>query len=260
MLDDEKLKPKKPLSDEDVIFAEYSDRPIFDDEDDTSVLTVNKGEEQKAVFAEPEEGEADAPSGDACLKGKIEAVLFITGKALTIQEIAEIVETPVREAEDALIELVQDFAFRENTALEIDDTDGYILQVREEYSAIVNKMMPLEISAAELRTLSAIALKGPVLQSDLVELRGAVIYEHIPQLLARKLVSKKREGRSFVLNVTRNFYEYFKLLGEKKDLKGLVEKLGRESGRRRANLETDADDDASDLIDETENTREEAVS
>src|SRR5262249_55656386 len=159
---------------------------------------------------EPEEEEAPAEtasSANACLKGKIEAVLFITGKALSVAEIAEIVGASVAETEDELIGLIQDMGFREGSALEIDDTDGYILQVKEEYSDIVNKMMPLEISAAELRTLSAIALKGPVLQSDLVELRGAIIYEHIPTLLERKLVSKRREGRSFVLNVTRNFYE-----------------------------------------------------
>ena len=245
---------KKQLSDDDVIFADYKPHPLFndEDEDDTSSITITReGKEEKAIFAEPEEEAQTAESSSAaCLKGKIEAVLFITGKALTVQEIAEIVGASVTETEDELIGLIQDMSFREGSALEIDDTDGYILQVKEEYADIVNKMMPLEISAAELRTLSAIALKGPVLQSDLVELRGAIIYEHIPTLLERKLISKRREGRSFVVNVTRNFYEYFKLMGDKKELKGLVEKLGREPGRRRVSDTPDntADDDASDLI------------
>ncbi len=162
------------------------------------------------------------------LKGKIEAALFITGKALSLAEIAEIVETDPERVEEALGELIQDYAFREDSAMEVDDTDGYILQVREEYSDVVNKMMPLEISAAELRTLSAIAIKAPILQSDLIEVRGSTAYDHIANLLKRKLISKRREGRSYVLNVTRNFYEYFKLMGDKKELQELVAQLGAE--------------------------------
>src|SRR5689334_10206932 len=113
------------------------------------------------------------PEGQS-LKGRIEAVLFLTGKALKISEIAELVGAPIEDVEFALVELMGDF--RSESALEVDDTDGYILQVKEEYSDIVHQMMPLEISAAELRTLSAIAIKAPVIQSDLIALRGAVAY------------------------------------------------------------------------------------
>lgn len=162
------------------------------------------------------------------LKGRIEAVLFITGKALSLSEIAEIIEAPVDDVELAMMELMGDYGFREGSALEIDDTDGYILQVREEYADIVNKMMPLELSAAEIRTLSAIALKAPVLQSDLIEWRGASAYDHIANLLKHKLITKRREGRSYLLNVTKHFYEYFKLVGDKKELSALVQLIGKE--------------------------------
>lgn len=171
------------------------------------------------------------------LKGRIEAVLFLTGKALSLAEIVELVEAPYEETELALVELMGDYNFRDGSALEVDDTDGYILQVKEEYGDIVNKMMPLEMSAAELRTLSAIAIKAPVLQSDLIEWRGSVAYEHIAQLLQRKLITKRREGRSYILNVTRNFHEYFKLTADKKDLASLVKLIGKEeSGKKTSEL------------------------
>lgn len=163
------------------------------------------------------------------LKGRIEAVLFMTGKALSVQDIAEMIEAPYEETEFALMELMGDYNFREESSLEIDDTDGYILQVKEEYGDMVNKMMPLEMSAAELRTLSAIAIKAPVLQSDLIEWRGATAYDHIANLLKRKLITKRREGRSYILNVTRNFHEYFKLTADKKDLAHLVKLIGKEN-------------------------------
>lgn len=162
------------------------------------------------------------------LKGRIEAVLFMTGKALTLLDIAELLEAPLEDVEFALIELMGDYNFRDGSSLEIDDTDGYILQVKEEYGDIVNKMMPLEMSAAELRTLSAIAIKAPVLQSDLIEWRGSVAYDHIANLLQRKLITKRREGRSYLLNVTRHFHEYFKLTADKKALANLVMLIGKE--------------------------------
>lgn len=178
---------------------------------------------------EPKIPTIELPPGQT-LKGRIEAVLFMTGKALTLGDIAALIDAPYEETEMALVELMGDYNFREESSLEIDDTDGYILQVKVEYGDIVNKMMPLEMSSAELRTLSAIAIKAPVLQSDLIEWRGSVAYEHIASLLQRKLVSKRREGRSYILNVTRNFHEYFKLTADKKDLASLVKLMGKEVG------------------------------
>lgn len=162
------------------------------------------------------------------LKGRIEAALFMTGKALRLSELAELVDAPAEDVEFALVDLMGDYSMRDGSSLEIDDTDGYILQVKEEYGDMVHQMMPLEISAAELRTLSAIAIKAPVLQSDLIEWRGASAYDHIAALLKRKLITKRREGRSYQLNVTKSFYEYFKLTADKKALSLLVNLVGKE--------------------------------
>lgn len=169
------------------------------------------------------------------LKGKIEAALFITGRALTLKEIADIVDNDLFTVEQALLELMNDYAFREHSALEIDDTDGYILQIREDYGDIVNKMMPVEITPAALRTLSAIAIKAPILQSALIDVRGANAYDHIAELLAKKLISKRREGRSFVLNTTKTFQNYFKLQGDKRELEYLVREEAVE--RQRAKIQ-----------------------
>ena len=61
------------------------------------------------------------------LKSRIEAVLFITAKVLQIKDIAEILEEDEDKVEEALLELIMDYASREG-ALEIDDENGYILQ------------------------------------------------------------------------------------------------------------------------------------
>jgi segregation and condensation protein B len=156
------------------------------------------------------------------LKGQVEAILFITGKPLSAGEIASLIMANRDDVEDALMELIRDYAFRPDSALEIDDSDGYMLQIREDYQAIVNKMVPINFSAATLRTLSAIAIKAPLLQSELIELRGSAAYEHIPELIDKKLISKRRQGRSYLLNLTSVFHQHFKLVGDKRELESLV--------------------------------------
>lgn len=158
------------------------------------------------------------------LKGAVEALLFLTSKPLSIHEIAERLGIPSFDAEEALLDVVQEYAFRCDSSLEIGDSEeGYILQVREEYTALTNEMIPMNLSVATVRTLSVIAIQGPLLQSVLIERRGSSAYDHIQELLRHKLVSKKRSGRSYLLSVTPLFQEQFKLKGKPDDLALLVE-------------------------------------
>jgi segregation and condensation protein B len=164
------------------------------------------------------------PINQLPLKGRIEAVLFLTNRPLKLDELATLVEAPIFEAEEALIELIQDYGFREDSVLEIDDgTEGYILQLRADYKPLVNKMIPMDISVAAVRTLSVVAIRGPLLQKDLIELRGSSAYDHIQELLKLKLIHKKREGRSYLVSVTSKFHQHFKLKGDKKELDFLVD-------------------------------------
>lgn len=159
------------------------------------------------------------------LKARIEAVLFTTAQALSIKEIADILnEEDVDKVEEAMLELIMDYASREG-ALEIDDENGYILQVKEEHMDIVEKLCPVELKPAVLRTLSVIALKEPIRQTDLKELRGSNAYEHVQELLEKGLISraKDKNGRSYNLKTTPKFAEYFKLKGDTRSLAKLLE-------------------------------------
>lgn len=158
------------------------------------------------------------------LKGQVETVLFVTAKAMEVEEIAQILNKDPIDVENALLELIMDYSSKES-ALEIDDEDGYIIQVREEYKNIVEKLVPVEISDSVLKTLSIVAIKEPILQRDLFEIRGYNAYEHIKELLDKGLISRKRakDGRSFLVKTTTKFTEYFKLKGDTKLLSKLVE-------------------------------------
>lgn len=148
------------------------------------------------------------------LKSRIEAVLFITARAVTTDEISAILGAEKEEIEEAMLELIMDYSSRDG-ALEIDDEDGYIIQVKEDYIDIVELLCPVDLKPAVLRTLSVIALKQPIRQTDLKELRSNA-YEHIQELLEKGLITrtKDKNGRSYNIKTSPKFAEYFKLKGD----------------------------------------------
>ncbi len=161
------------------------------------------------------------------LKSRIEAVLFITARAVTTDEISNILDAEKEDIEEAMLELIMDYSSREG-ALEIDDEDGYIIQVKEDYIDIVELLCPVDLKPAVLRTLSVIALKEPIRQSDLKELRSNA-YEHIQELLEKGLITrtKDKNGRSFNIKTSPKFAEYFKLKGDTASLVKVLEKEGK---------------------------------
>jgi segregation and condensation protein B len=129
------------------------------------------------------------------LKSRIEAVLFIAARVVQIEEIAEILGEPAEQVEEALLELIMDYSAREG-ALEIDDENGYILQVKTEHLDIVEKLCPVELKPAVLKTLTVIALKEPIRQSDLKELRGGDVYEHVSELVEKGYLVQDERWKS----------------------------------------------------------------
>jgi segregation and condensation protein B len=77
----------------------------------------------------------------------------------------------------------------------------------------VQTLIPVDLGRGALRTLAAIALKGSISQPDLVELRGSGAYQHVQELVELGFVRKWRQsdGRSYWLQVTDKFYQYFQV-------------------------------------------------
>jgi segregation and condensation protein B len=151
------------------------------------------------------------PPRQLSLPARLEAILYLKGKPLTLGNLAEIAVVPREEAELALITLMADYAHRD-TALEIrQEGQRYSLQLRESLGDLVQSLLPVDLSTAALRTLATIALKKRILQSDLVELRGSGAYDHIKELLAQNFIERKRqsEGRSFWLSLSEKFHRTF---------------------------------------------------
>lgn len=143
----------------------------------------------------------------------IEAILYLKAQPLSLTEIAECAGCERETAEEGLLELMADFAHRE-TALEVAETpDGYCLQLRSDYQTLVQSIIPADIGVGALRTLAVIAMKGPIVQTELINLRGSSAYQQVQELVEQGFVRKRRrsDGRSYWLQVTDKFHQYFQL-------------------------------------------------
>lgn len=144
---------------------------------------------------------------------KIEAILYLKGRPLSIGEIAEYAACDRMTAEEGVIELIDEYA-RRDTALEVVETPGgYCLQVRSDYQDLVQTLIPVELGVGALRTLAAIALHSPIKQSDLINVRGSGAYQHVQELVEQGFVRKRRDSdsRSYSLQTTLKFNQYFQI-------------------------------------------------
>ena len=146
-------------------------------------------------------------------KGVLEAALFVAEHPLSIDEIADLMNIGSKGFVQTLIESFEEDLEDNKRGLELIETKkGYMLQVKKQYIEDVKEYAPhQDISDAQLRTLSIIAYNAPVKQSRIIDIRGNRAYRHIGDLEERGLIKSTKEGRTKVLDLTKEFYEYFEL-------------------------------------------------
>ncbi|WP_071516333.1 SMC-Scp complex subunit ScpB [Geitlerinema sp. PCC 9228] len=147
------------------------------------------------------------------LAAKIEAILYLKGQTLSVAEIAQYADCDRDAVQDALIQLMDDYAHRESALEVVETKNGYALQLRDAFQELVQTLIPVELGVGCLRTLAAIALSGSMRQSELVEVRGSGAYQHVQELVERGFVRRRRppDGRSYMLQITDKFYQYFQV-------------------------------------------------
>ncbi|MEM4326159.1 MAG: SMC-Scp complex subunit ScpB [Candidatus Pacearchaeota archaeon] len=144
---------------------------------------------------------------------KIEAILFISGRFLEIEEISMLSNLDPKTVKTCLINLRSRYN-QNNSAIEIiEKNDLWKMDVGPTYSYIINKLAggKSEFTKAEQETLAIIVFKQPIKQSVVVKIRGNKAYNHIKKFSDLGLVKKKKVGRSWELSVSNEFYNYFNI-------------------------------------------------
>jgi segregation and condensation protein B len=107
--------------------------------------------------------------------------LYLKAQPLSLTELAECAECDRTSAEEALIELISDYAHRDSALEVVETPGGYSLQLRAAFQDLLQNLIPAELNTGALRTLAAIALKHPMLQTDLIQLRGSGAYQQVQE-------------------------------------------------------------------------------
>ncbi|MFA7153230.1 MAG: SMC-Scp complex subunit ScpB [Methanoregulaceae archaeon] len=140
----------------------------------------------------------------------LEAALFVADAPVSYGDLAKIFGIKPGEVPALAQELSGRLSARSSPLEVIDSGESVFMVLKEEYAVLVYPVMRPEISRAVLRTLSVIAYRQPILQSDLIEIRGGGAYAHVEELVKRDLVARYRSGRSYLLQTTPEFSRYFK--------------------------------------------------
>ena len=142
-------------------------------------------------------------------KGAVEAALFSASGPLKVREIAErtgLSDDKVKE----LLERLHDDYERRNSAIKVSKIGSdYAMMLRDEYMGYTEKFTTSELTTGMMKTLSAIAYNQPIMQSELFKTLGSRIYEDVPVLVEKGLVSARKVGQTKELTTTKKFMEYF---------------------------------------------------
>lgn len=155
-------------------------------------------------------------------KALVEAALFVSEDPLTLNKLSKISGIKsMKSLKEILNEIKKELDINSRGIELALTTEGYQLQVKDQFlEKVANLTTYSDISRGSLRTLSIIALKQPILQSEIIKIQGNKAYNYIKRLEKKKLIRTEKAGRTRAIYTTKEFERYFG-----KDLKGIQEKL-----------------------------------
>lgn len=161
------------------------------------------------------------------LKQKIEAVLFTTAKFMSLQEITDLCNiTSPSITKKLLEELQQDYSKKSSSLTIQEEFEKFKLNVKKEFGVITNKLASgSELDSPTTKTLAVIAFKNPMLQSEVIKIRGNKAYDHIKQLLESAMITSEKKGRTRLIKLTPKFFDYFDIA--EKELKQQFSQLSQ---------------------------------
>ncbi len=140
----------------------------------------------------------------------LEALLFCSGRAMTVEELAISADRPLKEVREGLASLSSTMKRRRGGALQIVAVgDRWSMEVKPLLSSHLPDAIRGDIPERLQRAAALIAYHQPMMQSDLVGMMGQIAYEYVRELARLGLIDRRRKGNSRRLVTTRRFSERF---------------------------------------------------
>lgn len=147
----------------------------------------------------------------------VEAALFSAGKPISIDEIVQATKLPPEAIQAALKALHADYESRPTSLEVVKSGSKWAMAVKTAFGESTKMLAAPEIPKKVLKTLVLIAFHQPIKQSDLKDMVGSVVYDHVHELTDRGMVTARHEGITKILQTTSRFLEYFGIGAEDRD-------------------------------------------
>ena len=158
-------------------------------------------------------------SEEGSLKGRIEAILFVAGEAVRLDELARALNLPVGQVEKALEELKNEYDYEQRGFCLKRFGRQVQLATRALYADdVVRLLQPVQkqsLSQAAMETLAVVAYRQPVTKAEVEEIRGVKCDYSIHSLTVKNLIQevgrKDTLGRPILYGTTEEFLSHFGL-------------------------------------------------
>lgn len=153
------------------------------------------------------------------LAGRIEAILFVAGEPVRVEDLAKALEVSVHEVEAELIRIRDEYDFHQRGFTLKRFGHQVQLATRALYSAdVVHLLQPVQkqsLSQAAMETLAVVAYKQPVTRAEVEQIRGVKCDYSLQSLMNKELIMevgrKEALGRPILYGTTENFLAHFGL-------------------------------------------------
>lgn len=172
---------------------------------------------ENVEYMENAENTEDIESGNRNLAAAIEAILFSVGDAVSVKELAKVLEAEENEVSTVIEFMVKEYEEEKRGIKIIKLEDAYQLCTKQEYYDYLIKLvnMPKKhvLTDALMETLSIVAYKQPITRQEIEAIRGVSCVHAINKLVEYKLIGEVGRldavGRPILFGTTEDFMRSF---------------------------------------------------
>lgn len=184
------------------------------------------------------------------LESKIESLLFVAAKPLSVKKIAELAKAEDGQVKESLKKLMTKYNQPDNGINLLENGSSYQLATgslnRKLVQDFLKDEMTGELSKPSLETLTIIAYRGPVTKPEIEQIRGVNCSLILRNLLIRGLIQSEDDKKAMktYYSITFDFMRYLGLT-EIKDLPN-YEKLNQDENMSALLTKPETDDTGND--------------
>ena len=153
------------------------------------------------------------------LKGRIEAILFVAGEAVSLKDMAKALAVGEKELKSALEEIGSEYDYEQRGFMLKRFGDKVQLATRPLYAEDVLRLLqPVQqqsLSQVAMERMSVVAYKQPVTRAEVEQIRGVKCDYSLQSLTAKGLIAeagrKDTIGRPILYATTDTFLSHFGL-------------------------------------------------